>query len=73
MGVMSDLGYLFEAVFVPSGTGFEAGVPDLGACAQGDDLMDAAYMAQGLVESRDTAAWAPLFAVPSTAGHATSD
>ncbi len=48
---MDNLRFLFEAVFYPSGNGYEVNVPDLGVFTQGDDLMDAAYMAQDLVET----------------------
>ena len=44
--------YMYEALIYPSGAGgFEVHVPDLDAYTQGDDLYDAAFMGQDLIQT----------------------
>lgn len=43
--------YVYEAIVEPVGGRFEARFPDLGIVTQGDDLQDAAFMAQDLLEN----------------------
>lgn len=43
--------YVYEAIIEPSGEFLEARFPDLGIITQGDDMQDAAFMAQDLLEN----------------------
>lgn len=52
---MRETRYCYEALIYPSGGTYEVHVPDLGAYTQGDDLDDAVYMAQDLVDALVTA------------------
>ncbi len=42
--------YLYEAFLTPWGNGYEVSFPDLEIVTQGDDLHDAVYMAQDLLQ-----------------------
>lgn len=44
--------YIYEAIIEPSGKYLEARFPDFGIITQGDDMQDAAFMAQDLLENR---------------------
>ena len=44
--------YFYEAILTPYEGGWEARVPDLGIATQGDDVADAAYMAQDAIALR---------------------
>lgn len=43
--------YVYEAIIEPSGERLEARFPDLGIVTQGEDMQDAAFMAQDLLEN----------------------
>lgn len=43
--------YVYEAIIEPSGEWLEARFPDLGIITQGEDMQDAAFMAQDLLEN----------------------
>lgn len=43
--------YVYEAIIEPSGKWLEARFPDLGIITQGEDMQDAAFMAQDLLEN----------------------
>lgn len=43
--------YVYEAIIEPSGEWLEARFPDLGIVTQGEDMQDAAFMAQDLLEN----------------------
>lgn len=43
--------YVYEAIMKPSGESIEASFPDLGIITQGQDMQDAAFMAQDLLEN----------------------
>ena len=43
--------YMYEAIIEPSGKWLEARFPDLGIITQGEDMQDAAFMAQDLLEN----------------------
>ena len=43
--------YVYEAIVEPAGKWLEATFPDLGIITQGEDMQDAAYMAQDLLEN----------------------
>lgn len=43
--------YMYEAIIEPNGRFFEARFPDLGIITQGDDIQDAAFMAQDILEN----------------------
>lgn len=43
--------YIYEAIVIPEGSGYEARFPDLGIVTQGNDMQDVAFMAQDLLEN----------------------
>lgn len=43
--------YIYEAIVEPNGKWLEARFPDLGIVTQGEDMQDAAFMAQDLLEN----------------------
>lgn len=43
--------YMYEAIIEPCGRFYEAKFPDLDIITQGDDMQDAAFMAQDLLEN----------------------
>lgn len=43
--------YVYEAIIEPSGKWLEVRFPDLGIITQGEDMQDAAFMAQDLLEN----------------------
>lgn len=43
--------YVYEAIIEPSGDRLEVRFPDLGIITQGEDMQDAAFMAQDLLEN----------------------
>lgn len=43
--------YMYEALIYPSNVGFEVYVPDLDVYTQGEDLYDAAFMGQDLIQT----------------------
>ncbi|WP_052241461.1 type II toxin-antitoxin system HicB family antitoxin [Berryella intestinalis] len=43
--------YIYEAIIEPSGNWLEVRFPDFGIITQGEDMQDAAYMAQDLLEN----------------------
>ena len=67
--------YLYEAIASPSGDGrFDIRFPDLDIMTFGDDLYDAAYMAQDLLSVHLTALLRTNEALPtSTMGHEVPD
>lgn len=57
--------FIYEAIIEPCGEYFEARFPDLGLITQGDDLKDAVFMAQDLLENHIVLALAGEKELPS--------
>lgn len=57
--------YVYEAVIGKTGKYYEARFPDLGIITQGDDLQDAVFMAQDLLENHIVRALQKEAALPS--------